>query len=400
MNIEENLEKARALEKDGIWEFAQVNKVNFDVFNDSTSATFATGTVRKLAVGMENALSMAFYFEQFHIPVGAALFIVSEGETAGPFTHENAWSNGDFQTRHIRGRFMEVHYFEEVTVRERPVLRLSVVTTAFRAAHDGNQNAGTCNINSVCVAKNNECNKKCKATEYGCSVECTYIDQDPNKGQWAGSDWDPQIRGTVAVGRNYASRYCSGSFINNKDGKQYVLTAAHCGPAGADIIQMNFANPDCASDDDEAGPTEYVAGDLKTLARDTSIDNELIEVGEAIPDDWEVYLNGYEAGDKDKPATGAVGIHHPSGANKKISFFADKLTLASWSGSSTLNHWKVEEWTVSTTEPGSSGSPLFRHDTKRIVGQLHGGSASCPAKNGYDVYGAVWAGYNTGGMKE
>lgn len=42
---------------------------------------------------------------------------------------------------------------------------------------------------------------------------------------------------------------------------------------------MNFENPSCASTDDLAGPTNYVAGNLKTLVRNTDVDNELIEIG-------------------------------------------------------------------------------------------------------------------------
>lgn len=91
-----------------------------------------------------------------------------------------------------------------------------------------------------------------------------------------------------------------------------------------------------------------------------------------------------------------VGIHHPSGDSKKISFFYNgSLPRTCWSEcpSKEKLHWQIPRWDQGTTEPGSSGSPLFDAD-KRIVGQLHGGSASCWNRNGYDVYGAIYASFH------
>jgi hypothetical protein len=92
-----------------------------------------------------------------------------------------------------------------------------------------------------------------------------------------------------------------------------------------------------------------------------------------------------------------VGIHHPSGDSKKISFYYNgSLPSTCWSecASKQMLHWRIPSWDKGTTEPGSSGSPLFNAE-KRIVGQLHGGSASCWNKKGYDVYGAIHASFQT-----
>ena len=88
------------------------------------------------------------------------------------------------------------------------------------------------------------------------------------------------------------------------------------------------------------------------------------------------------------------------GANMKISNSDPVPTAAAYSNSGTLDHWRVAYWTEATTEPGSSGSPLYDAGTKRIIGQLHGGTARCPSFRGYDDYGAIWASYaqNTGSL--
>ena len=51
-------------------------------------------------------------------------------------------------------------------------------------------------------------------------------------------------------------------------------------------------------------------------------------------------------------------------------------------------HWRITAWDDGTTEPGSSGSPLFDKD-HRIIGQLYGGPSSCTASPEYmnDYYG-------------
>jgi len=244
-----------------------------------------------------------------------------------------------------------------------------------------------------CINPANTCNPGCDPTERTCSVQCTYYDQSTGAGQWAPNDWEAEQRAAVALGRTFASRYCSGSFINNVGGRQLVLTAAHCGPSASDIVLLNFHATDCESADDNTGDTSRSAGDIDVLSSSTRIDNELIEIGENLPANWNVYLSGYEAGDEDNAAPEVVGIHHPSGGNKKISHAEVTVEPDSWSGAGAQDHWRVSEWTEATTEPGSSGSPLYNQRTRRIIGQLHGGSAACPAGNGYDTYGAVWAGY-------
>ncbi|KAG0227128.1 hypothetical protein BGW42_003144 [Actinomortierella wolfii] len=89
------------------------------------------------------------------------------------------------------------------------------------------------------------------------------------------------------------------------------------------------------------------------------------------------------------------GIHHPGGDIMKVSFVLNgTLPKACWTDCDPDQyfHWQIPRWDRGTTEPGSSGSPLFNAD-KRIVGQLHGGTASCYNSKGYDVYGGLHASF-------
>jgi lysyl endopeptidase len=83
-----------------------------------------------------------------------------------------------------------------------------------------------------------------------------------------------------------------------------------------------------------------------------------------------------------------TGIHHPNGDQKKISQTTLATTAskyednANWASINT--HIKVT-WAQGTTESGSSGSALFNPEG-RIVGQLHGGAASCTFLTSPDWY--------------
>ncbi len=86
---------------------------------------------------------------------------------------------------------------------------------------------------------------------------------------------------------------------------------------------------------------------------------------------------------------GSVGIHHPDGDVKAISFNDDALTT----GDSCIGpigrgntHWYVDNWEQGTTEPGSSGSGLWDPANQKLVGFLSGGLAACGLLE-FDCYG-------------
>ena len=107
------------------------------------------------------------------------------------------------------------------------------------------------------------------------------------------------------------------------------------------------------------------------------------------PDSYDVYYAGWS-----RVTTGItkiVGIHHPRGDIKKISFDNDAPTFINASslvGSSSFYGWEIS-WDDGVTEEGSSGSPLFDQNG-RIIGQLVGGTFGCPnlLVGGYNHYGA------------
>ncbi len=85
-----------------------------------------------------------------------------------------------------------------------------------------------------------------------------------------------------------------------------------------------------------------------------------------------------------------MAIHHPSTDEKAISFEDDPTTTTTYLQNAVPgdgSHIRITDWDDGTTEPGSSGSPLYSPD-HRIVGQLHGGYASCSSQTS-DWYGRL-----------
>ncbi|KAF9955020.1 hypothetical protein BGZ72_004106 [Mortierella alpina] len=236
-------------------------------------------------------------------------------------------------------------------------------------------------------------------------------------------EYRDQSRSVGILLSDYNQKYCTGALINNvnQDGRQLFLTAAHCTKfpdTSAHIVMFNHEKLLCGAGPGEVNEHDTAQGLVK-LGTYADSDYTLYEIVEPIPDSYNLYLSGWSAqpqapssqpahhpsstttgqeGDPEfapTPQIPIVGIHHPSGDSKKISFFHNgTLPKACWSecDSKEKFHWKIPRWDEGTTEPGSSGSPLFNTD-KRIIGQLHGGSASCWNKEGYDMYGALHASF-------
>ena len=89
-------------------------------------------------------------------------------------------------------------------------------------------------------------------------------------------------------------------------------------------------------------------------------------------------------------ATAVAAIHHPQGEVKRISFGTITDTGSPRNGGTRLKpiaRFHEVHWQEGTTEPGSSGCPLFTVDNPLIVGQLYGGYAGCSATTEPDYFG-------------
>tara|TARA_B100000945_G_C20424198_1_gene619502 strand:- start:2399 stop:4807 length:2409 start_codon:yes stop_codon:yes gene_type:complete len=353
--LEDEIEMA----KDVPYRFGTPFEVEYNLNNSGVWEETNQGRVWRLSIFSENAYSINLIYNRYELPEGAQFFVYDADMTTvlGAFTHQNNKSHGQFSTAPTRGDVTILEYFEPYDVEFNGEIQVERVVHAYRDVFfNGDRDYGD----------SGSCNNNVNCSEF--------------------ADWSAEVRSVAMILSGGGFRLCTGSLVNNvrQDLTPYFLTANHClGGESTWIFMFNYESSGCNNQD---GPTYMTVSGSDLLTSSSSSDFALLELNEAPPESYEVHFAGWDASGT-TPAT-PVGIHHPSGDIKKISFDYDN---ASNSG----NYWDVDSWNDGTTEPGSSGSPLFDGNSHRIVGQLYGGVASC-TNFGYDTYGKVSTSWNLG----
>ena len=342
------------------YRFANPIEVNFNMDNSGEWFINDDGSsIWILQIDSPGAYSLNIIYDIFNIPEGAEFFVYSENRemVLGAFTDLNHKPHGGFSTAPVIGDKIILEYNEPVNVQFRGDISIATVAHDYRNIFfnelRGYGDSGSCNNNVAC----NEAN-----------------------------DWQDEIRSVAMILTSGGSRICTGSLINNgsQDLAPYFLTANHClGGNNSWIFMFNYESPSC---NNQNGPTNMTVSGSSLLVSNSSSDVALLILNETPPESYNVHYAGWDVSGNTPSIP--VGIHHPSGDIKKISFDYDN---ASNSG----NFWDVDSWDDGTTEPGSSGSPLFDGISHRIIGQLYGGVASC-TNFGYDTYGKTSVSWGLG----
>ncbi len=364
MLAEDEIEEAEGLP----FRFGAPFDVDYSIENSGRWEELSDGGhVWRLKISSPGAFSINLLYSRYHLPPGATLHLYNEDRsmTIGAFTERNNKDHGEFATAPVKGDVTIVEYYEPAEVRGRGELAINRIVHAYKDIFsffakdaDGFGSSGWCNNNVNCPE---------------------------------GEPWQDDKRGVAMILTSGGSRICSGSLVNNvrQDETPYFLTANHClGSESTWIIMFNYESPTCADID---GPTNMTISGTTLRASYSTSDFGLVQLSATPPESYAPYYNGWS--NINTAASSAVGIHHPSGDIKKISFDYDPLTSTNYLQSSGTTHWRVGQWEDGTTEPGSSGSPLF-DPTHRIVGQLHGGYASCESltPDWYGKFSLSWTG--------
>jgi len=196
---------------------------------------------------------------------------------------------------------------------------------------------------------------------------------------------------------------CTGCLLSSSvnPGTDYFLTAHHCIPSQtlASTMEMFwfYQTSVCNGTPPSLDSVPHTSGGGDLLATAVGSDFTFLRLRQAAAPGA-----GHLGWSTATPATGEalVGIHHPTGSYKRISFgkFFD----------SDDSFWAVQ-WYSGVTEPGSSGSPLLNAQ-HLVIGQLNGGfngpGSSCPNPTAADQYGRFdisyqslkqWLGTDPGG---
>lgn len=342
------------------YRFGKDIDVYYNMFNSGKWETLENGDkIWRLGIRSDNALSLNFICNQFFMPKGANLFVYSEDRNIvlGSFTSENNNPSFGFATTIIPASSIILEYYEPKNV----------------------AGEGRININKVIHGYRDILNKR---GPYGTSGSCNINVNCP-----MGNDWQNDKQGVAMILTSSNSAVCTGTIVNNtlQDGKPYFLTANHC-TSGANpgtwVFLFNHEAIDCNG---TTGPTDQSINGATLVATDSPSDFALLLLNSEIPPEYNVYYCGWN--NEDVAADSTVCIHHPSGDLKKISKNTNAVSSSSYSSSYSDTHWQIDNWEFGTTEGGSSGSALF-DPNHRIIGQLHGGQASC-TNISWDKYGKI-----------
>lgn len=323
--------------------------------------------VWRLRVACDNAVSLNFGFDRYHLPEATRLFIYDTrpGRAIRPFTEDDNAAHGELWTPPTVGNDVILELTVPVKAMDRLDLHLGVINAGYRGFEEFfNDRSGSCNVDVVCPE---------------------------------GDGWRAEIA-SVAVISTGGSTFCTGFMVNNtaNDETPYFMTANHCGinsgNAASLVVFWNYETSTCG------GTPDGVLSDFQTgafyRASKSSSDFTLVELDSLPQPEWMVAYAGFDATGAD--ADWACAIHHPSTDEKRISFEWQPTTTTSYLGTSVPGdgtHVRVADWDVGTTEPGSSGSPLFNQD-HRVIGQLHGGYAACgnDLSDWYGKFSVSWNG--------
>ena len=349
--------------KSAPYRFGYEHIVNFSLQNEGVWKVLSNGDkIWMIKLTSPGALSINLVFNDFYLPEGAMLHIYNADRSMydGAYTSLNNNENNMLGTQLVKGESAIVEYYEPAKVSGEGRLLIGMVVHGYRDINGWYEQrvneSGACNMDVIC----------------------------PD-----GAPWANEIRSEARILNG--GGLCSGTLVNNtaQDGTPYFLTANHCNPSsmGSAVFRFNYDSPTCGSQtsaNSTAPSNNDVVNGSTFRASNADSDFGLIELSSVPPTSYNVYYAGWD-NSGNTPQT-AVGIHHPSGDVKKISFDDDPLQSAQGLSSVANSEWRIEAWERNTTtEGGSSGSGLW-DENHHLIGQLHGGQASC-SNSINDYYG-------------
>lgn len=355
--------------------FGVLHDVNYTLTNSGLWETLANGDrIWRLRIKAPDARTININYKKFDLPSGGKLFVYSSPKPTtvlGPFTSYNEKSNDRFATGFTYGSECIIEYYEPAAATGQGEIEIDGIVHGYRTIPkqtvDGFlkdfQGSGGCNYDVDCAIS---------------------------------AGWEDQIKSVGMHILESGTRWCTGALISNtnNDCKPYFLTADHCFSVSAgttlnDMFMFNYHSPTpaCPGIPVSDGPTNQTVQGATVVANSSGSDFFLVELSVNPLNFYDVYYAGWSR--ETSGQTNSVAIHHPDSDVKKFSVDNDPPN------SPNSQYWEVV-WEEGTTEPGSSGSPLFDQN-KRIIGQLCCGLASCNNPNESDDYGKVSYSWNSNG---
>ena len=348
--------------------FGYTHEVDIDIKKTGTLKLLPNGDkIWLLKIYSANAYSINLIYKQFHLGSGSKFFIYNEDETMilGAFTPKVS-NNPDnvFATDLVQGNTIILEYYEPEYSNDGVIIINKVIHGYINLFGNRAGESAYCNFDIHCGNSN--------------------------------YTWHNDLKRSIAL-IIMGNAVCTGCLVNNtnNDLTPYFLTANHCyydeknkpypdrDPATS-IFRFKYWNSGCNTNDPNPNNWKSITGAiLKAHYKPT--DFALLELSTMPPASYNVYYAGWNRANNPKDWGGIdiLGMHHPRGDVMKWCFGEYKETVTWGNDVIFKTHWKVE-FNTGTTQPGSSGSPLFTSFGRHIVGQLSGRQNS-PCVGGNDI---------------
>ncbi len=311
------------------------------------------------------ALAMRVQFSDMNLPEGATLHAYSVADNrkvAGPYGGTGLFENGEFWGPTLYGDQTRIELFvpqqaDMQFAAGNEFFRIGRIQHMYRdpvqeAFQDGeDRGAGPCHNDASCYPA------------------------------WA--DVVSASAGVGWVGTN--SLWCSGTMLNctANDQTPYWLTANHClssaGDANSAEIYWLYQRNGCGGSIPSVASVPQSAV-CQVMGTGSASDYTLLMIRGEIPTG--LFWAGWYSGTVSN-GTNTTCVHHPDGDYKRISFGTKS--------SNSTNYVRIN-WYDGPTEPGSSGSGIFRDSTQQLYGQLCCGISACGSET-WDDYGYFFRTY-------
>ncbi len=350
------------------WRFGYEFETNINPDNAGTWQVLPDGSrLWQIKISSPNAQSLNFMFTNFHLPNDAYIIIYNNKNETQIGTYNASHNNVEniVGTTLIAGDEAVIEYVEPANA-------------AFK---------GTFNISKIIHGYRIYDYKSTFSLGFGSSGSC-----ENNVNCPIGAAWQKEKHAVVVI--LCGGGYCSGSLLNdvNQDTIPFLMTAHHCGSSGfaSWVFYFNYESPNCNKIN---GPLNETVNGATMMATNTKSDFTLLKLFSKVPLSYHPFFAGWNT--SNTPPDSVVGIHHPEGDIKKISFANNQCYDSSYTDSYTALCWNIKHWDSGVTEPGSSGSPLYNKH-HQFVGQLFGGPSACgyPDSLLNDYYGKFSTSWN------
>jgi hypothetical protein len=325
-NVDSLLEDDKKLEELGGYPFRFGYAFDVDYTladgNRAADGDYAVWSLRFLSKG---ACSLNFGFSELALSPEAELYVYSaDGSMVyGPVTAEQNTTDGWLYTIPVSGEDVIIRLIEPSSAKEQSRLTVSQVIHGYKNVTPSSEDA----LALACY------NDVCSYSAY--------------------TDYSDAVCRILLSG----STLCIGALINNtkQDFTPYVLTANHCMQGSSVPINwtFQFKYKSCATS------VSFNYADTKATWNRTSGTDFLLVLMRSSLDNQNLTFLGWDR--TTAAPSSAATIHHPAGAQMKISFANNPAIVD--------NYFWRDTFQNGSAERGSSGSPLFNQNN-RVIGQL------------------------------